>query len=94
MTSYRDLQQYVESLSQVLEVKQNFKDLTHHHNVEDGKDYLLLTTIIGQACMFDITGCSKAHIFHIIAEVDCKIKPKELIEDKERLLALGRKFNK
>lgn len=94
MINYGDLQKYVEKLGELLEVMPNFKALTHYHDVESGKDYLTLTTVVGNAFMFDITDKNKAQIFHIIAQVNCRIKPKELIEDRQRLLALGRKFNK
>ena len=92
MTPYRDLEQYIEKLEEVFKVVSNFKSLKHHYNNEDGRDYLLMTTKVGNVFMFDITNASKAQVLHIVSQIICGEKPKELVEDQKKLLWLGQKF--
>ena len=81
--------QYIGGLKQCLSARDDFKDLVYRRTGK-GKEYLILSDIIGNILMLDITGYDEAEIFHAIAQIECKHKPKCLIEDKAEKLRVAR----
>jgi hypothetical protein len=90
---YRSRQEYMEKLKDVMEVREDFKDLKYCRTAE-GEEYLMLSNIIGQVYFFNITGYTEAKIFHTMAVLECGNEPSNFVKERSKLLELGRAFNK
>lgn len=83
---------HIKALNEVLSAREDFKCLEMHRHHATGEEYLFLTDIIGHVFMFDVTGFSRAGITHTIAEIECGIKPSNLITDNSKKLELAKMF--
>lgn len=81
--------EYIKALAKVLEARDDFKSLDYRRDSE-GNEYMILSSIAGDAFMFDITGFKETQIYHDLALVECGIKPRSFIEDTKRRLEIGR----
>lgn len=91
--TYMARRRYIESIRELCSAREDFKDLQYHIDNQTKEEVLTLTNVVGYTWWFNITGYSDAQIFHAMAQVECGQKPKCLIEDKAKLMELGKKFN-
>ena len=83
---------HIKALNTVLSARDDFKSLELHRHYSTGEEYLFLTDIIGDVFMLDVTGFSTAGINHTLAEIECGIKPSNLISDNKKKLELAKMF--
>lgn len=82
--------QYIGALKKCLLAKDDFKDLEYVADIVKNKEYLILSDIIGQIAMLDITGIDEADIFHTIAKIECGIAPRNIITDKAEKMHIAK----
>jgi hypothetical protein len=73
MRAYRSKEQYIETLAEILNAREDFKNLEYHRHPTNGKEYLFMSVVTGEVFFFDITGYDEADIFHCIAQMECGI---------------------
>lgn len=78
---------YIKALDNVLEVRQDHKELTYHKD-NDG-EYMKLSSVIGNVWWFDITGHDESRILQTIATLLAGKKPCNLITDTARLMRIA-----
>ena len=83
---------HIKALNAVLSAREDFDSLELHRHNATGEEYLFLKDIIGHVFMFDVTGYTRASINHTLAQVDCGIKPRNLITDDAKKLELAKMF--
>lgn len=83
---------HIKALNTVLSAREDFKSLELFRHNATGEEYLFLTDIIGHVFMFDVTGYTRASINHTLAQIDCGIKPRNLITDNAKKLELAKMF--
>ena len=93
MRSYRSKEQYIETLAEILNARDDFKDLEYHRHPTNGQEYLFMSAMTGEVFMFDITGCDEASIYHMMAQIECGIRVPNLITDTAQRLEIGRLFS-
>lgn len=74
-----------------LEARNDFKDIKYYRSAK-GEEYCVLSDIIGNILILDITGYSEDRIFHSVAEVECGKVPRNAITDKAEMLKIARLF--
>lgn len=82
--------QYIGILKECLEAREDFKDLDYVVDVPNSKEYLILSDIVGQVAMLDITERKEADIFHMLAQIECEIVPDSFITDKAKKMEIAR----
>jgi hypothetical protein len=90
--TYRNKLEYIEAIKTVLGAREDFKDLTYNR-ATTGEEYLFLSAVTGEVFMFDITGMKNEQIFHMVAMIECGLKPECQIEDRAKRLEIGKMFN-
>lgn len=90
--AYATRMNHIKLLNEVLSAREDFKNLELHRHGATGEEYLFLTDIIGHVFMFDVTGYSSASITHTLAQIECGMKPKNLITDNAKKLELAKMF--
>ena len=90
--NYATRNNHIKALNAVLSARDDFKSLELHRHYATGEEYLILKDIIGDVFMFDVTGFSTASINHILAEIECGIKPSNLISDNKKKLEIAKMF--
>lgn len=90
---YRTKENYIGILKACESVRDDFKDLEYCRN-HRGEEYLILTNIIGNVYMFDITGCSLPQIKHTLAEIECGIVPKNFIKDTAKRMEIAKLYRR
>ena len=91
---YRTKENYIGLLKACEQARTDFGDLKYVRNAK-GNEYLILSNIIGNVLMFDITGYSEVQIKHTLAMVECGQIPKNIISDtdlKMEIAKIGRKM--
>ena len=86
---YYERKKYIGKLKECLNARDDFKDLSYFRNSK-GEEYLIMSDIIGQVGMLDITGYCEAEILHCVAQIECGISPKNYITDKGKRLEIAR----
>ncbi len=81
--------QYIGALKACLSARNDFKDLEYVADIVKNKEYLILSDIIGQIAMLDVTGIDEADIFHTIAKIECGIMPKNIITDRTEKMRIA-----
>ena len=82
--------QYIGLLKACLSARDDFKDLEYYRDNSTAEEYLILTDIIGQICMLNITGQKEATIYHAVAEIECGKVPRNCITDKAELIRIAK----
>lgn len=82
---------YIGRLRECLKAKDDFKDLRYVRSAK-GDEYAVLSDIIGQILILNITGFSEEKILHCIAEVVCGEVPANAILDRKEMLNIARLF--
>ena len=90
---YRNKEAYIGLLGECLKAKDDFNDIAYCRD-HKGNEYLILSDIIGQIGMFEITGYSEERIFHTVAKVECGIEPSNIIVDPHKRLEIARLYRK
>lgn len=88
---YRTKENYISLLKAVESAREDFGNLEYRRN-HKGEEYLILTNIIGNVYMFDITGYSCAQVKHILSMIECGIKPKNMIEDTKKRMEIAKLY--
>lgn len=86
---YYDKKNYVNKLKECLKAREDFNDLSYHRNGR-GEEFIVVSDIVGQIGMLDITGYCEADILHCIAQIECGIPPKNYISDKAKRLEIAK----
>lgn len=81
--------QYIGALKFCLQARKDFKDLEYVADIVGEGEYLILSDIIGQVCMLDITGYPNAMVCHSLAQIECGIPPMNLITDKAEIMRIA-----
>lgn len=84
-------EQYVGALKSCLSVRDDFKDLKYYRSAK-GEEYVVLSDIIGQILILDITGLSEDRILECVAQVVCGNVPRNAITDRAEMLKIARLF--
>lgn len=87
--TYLNKQNYIGILKACLSARDDFANLTYHRDAF-GNEYMILSDIIGQVCMLNVTGYDHSKLFHNIAEIECGKKPVNLITDPTERLRVAR----
>ena len=82
---------YIGSLKTCLNARDDFKDLKYYRSAK-GEEYAVMSDIIGQVLILDITGYSEDRILECIAQVICGKVPKNAITDRSEMLKIARLF--
>ena len=82
--------QYIGALKACLSVREDFKDLEYYRDSTTAEEYLIMSDIIGQVCMLNITGHNEANILHALAQIECGIVPRNCITDKAELMRIAK----
>lgn len=82
--------QYIGALKYALKARNDFKDLEYICDVVGDGEYLILSDIIGQICMLNITGYTEAMIYHSLAQIECGEVPINVIVDKAEIIRIAR----
>lgn len=89
---YRRKDQYVGLLKECLAAKKDFGNLKYKRDSR-GNEYLILSDIIGQTAILDITGYDEEKILHIVATVINGKTPRNIVTDRQermRIASIGR----
>jgi hypothetical protein len=92
---YKSKEQYIETLAEVLVAREDFKDLEYRRHPTNGEEYMILTSMVGEVIMFNITGYSEARILRCVSLVECQGfgAVDNLITDFNKRLEIGKLFN-
>ena len=90
MKKIANRKQYIGTLKECLKARDDFKDLEYVTDVPNSKEYLILSDIVGQVAMLDITNKEEAEIYHMIAQIECEIAPNSFITDKAKKMQIAR----
>lgn len=92
---YRSKQEYINTLGEVLEAREDFKGLEYHKHPNTGEEYLFLSAITGEVFMLDVTGYTEEKMFHCIAMIECQGlgSVDNLIKDTSKRLEIGKLFS-
>lgn len=82
---------YIGSLKTCLNARNDFKDLKYYRSAK-GEEYAVMSDIIGQVLILDITGYSEDRILECIAQVICGKVPRNAITDRSEMLKIARLF--
>ena len=82
---------YIGALRVCLEAKDDFKDLKYYRSAK-GEEYCVMSDIIGQVLILDITGYSEDRILECVAQVICGKVPRNAITDRAEMLKIARLF--
>ena len=82
---------YIGSLKTCLNARNDFKDLKYYRSAK-GEEYAVMSDIIGQVLILDITGYSEDRILECIAQVICGKVPRNAITDRAEMLKIARLF--
>lgn len=88
---YRTKENYIGLLKACESAREDFGDLKYCRN-HKGEEYLILSNIIGNVFMFDITGYDNAQIKHVLAEIECGRKPNNYIENPSKRMEIARLY--
>lgn len=88
---YRTKENYISLLKAVESAREDFGNLEYRRN-HKGEEYLILTNIIGNVYMFDITGYSCSQIKHILSMIECGIRPANMIEDTKKRMEIAKLY--
>ena len=86
---YFDKKSYVNKLKECFKARDDFNDLAYCRN-SHGEEFLIMSDIVGQIAMLDITGYCEADILHCVAEIECGIPSKNYITDRAKRLEIAR----
>ena len=86
---YKNKMDYITVLKACEQAREDFADLKYCRNAK-GNEYLILSNVIGNVYMFDITGYSEHQIKHTLAMIECGIKPSNYIEDAKTRMEIAR----
>lgn len=86
---YFNKKKYIDKLGECLAVKDDFGDMSYFRNSK-GEEFIIVSDIIGQVGMLNITGYGEADILHCVAQVECGIAPKNYITDKAKRLEIAK----
>lgn len=86
---YKTKADYIGLLKRCEQVRSDFGDLKYIRNAK-GQEYLILSNIIGDTLMFDITGYSEVQIKHTLAMVECNQMPKNMISSIDKKLEIAK----
>lgn len=81
--------EYVKALTAVLSAKEDFNSLEYYRNPTTAEEYLILSDIIGNVAMLNITGKSEANILHSIALIETGKVPSNLISDRAEMMQIA-----
>lgn len=81
---------YIGALKECLSARNDFGSLDYVADIISENEYLILTDIIGQVLMLNITGYNDAMIFHAIAEIECGKAPSNIISDKAEMMRIAK----
>ena len=82
---------YIGNLKECLKAKDDFKDFRYYRSAK-GEEYAVLSDIIGQILILDITGFAEEKILHCVAEVICGKVPVNAVTDRAEMLKVARLF--
>lgn len=88
---YMSKGEYINLLSNVVSVRHDVIGLEYHKN-QKGEEFMFLKLMTGFTAYFDITGLKEDEIFHILAQIDCKIAPTHQVKDPAKRLEIGKMF--
>ena len=80
---------YIQALKACLSAREDFKDLEYYRNNSTAEEYLILSDIIGNTAMLNITGMTEAQIFHNIAQVETGQMPKNMITNRAEKMQIA-----
>ena len=86
---YREKSNYIGLLRMCLQVREDYGNLTYRRDAQ-GNEYLILSDIIGQVSMFNITGFSEEKILANICYIMCGNTPNNIITDKKERMRIAR----
>lgn len=81
---------YIGVLAQCLKARSDFGNLEYVADIKNDEEYLILSDIIGQACILRITGYNDEMILQTIAQIICGITPSNMILDKAEMMRIAR----
>ena len=82
--------QYIGALKYCLKAREDFNDLEYIADIVGDGEYLILSDIIGQVCMLNITGYTEAMIYHTLAQIECGSVPINIITDKAEIMRIAK----
>lgn len=82
---------YIGALNKCLKVKDDFKSLEYYRNAK-GDEYMVMSDIIGQVLILNITGYNEEQILHDVAKVLCAQPLRNEVRDPEERLKVARLF--
>lgn len=82
---------YIGKLRECLKARDDFKDLKYYRSAK-GDEYMVMSDIIGQIVILDITGYSEDRLLRCVAEIICGEMPANVIHDREERLKIARLF--
>lgn len=82
--------QYIGALKYCLQARNDFNNLEYIADVVGEGEYLVLSDIIGQVCMLNITGYTEAMIYHTLAQIECGTAPINTITDKAEIMRIAK----
>ena len=91
---YTTRENYIKALNYVLSAKENFKGLKYCRDSQTNEEYLIMSNVIGEAFVFDVTGITDAEMYHSIAVIEAGKVPSNFITDRKKLIDIGKRFNK
>lgn len=90
---YKNKENYIGLLKACEAARDDFSDLKYCRNAQ-GEEYLVLSNLLGNVFIFDITGFSEAMIKHTLAQVECGIKPKNLVTDPRKRIEVAKIYGR
>lgn len=88
---YKTKENYIGLLKLCEAARPDFGDLKYCRN-HRGEEYLILSNMIGNVFMLDITGYDNAQIKHTLALIECGHKPTNYITDKAKRMEIAKLY--
>ena len=81
---------YIGVLKECLSARSDFNDLKYVRDITTDDEFLVLSDIIGQVYMLDITGQKEAQIWHSLAQIECKEVPSNAVTDRTEMMRIAK----
>lgn len=85
------IEAYIGKLNECLKAKEDFKDFRYYRSAK-GDEYAVMSDIIGNILILDITGYSAERILHCVAKILNGETPANAVLDRTERLKVARLF--
>lgn len=82
---------YIGKLKECLKAREDFKDFKYYRSA-NCDEYAVLSDIIGNVLILDITGYNEERVLGCVAEIICGKMPANAVTDRAKMLSIARLF--